>query len=291
VNETTSLSQGRFIHVKNETTSERRPILKYPGAKWKYAAWITQYIPRSVTYLEPYFGSGAVYFNLPWTPKNAVLNDLDNDIVNLFRMIRERGAELATLIEMTPWARAEYEASFTPTDDPMEAARRFVVRCWQAHGTRTNVRTGWRNVGVSASGSTVSLWKKLPQRVHAVIDRLRDAEIECRPALEIIERYRSPDVAIYADPPYVLATRAGEMYEHEMTDTEHLALLDALDAHPGPVVLSGYACALYDNRLSKWHRIETRSISEKGGVRTEVIWMNRETLKQQGHQQHTLLGD
>lgn len=267
--------------TENVTVSDAQPILKYPGAKWKYAAWITQYIPRSVTYVEPFFGSGAVFFNLPWTPKNAVLNDLDNDIVNLFRVIRNHGAYLAALLEVTPWARAEYESSFEPTDDPIEAARRFIVRCWQAHGTKTNVQTGWRNMGVAASGSTVSLWKKLPKRIHAIIDRLRDAEIECRPAIQVIERYHNPNVAIYADPPYVLTTRTGAMYEHEMTDADHTALLESLDAHPGPVILSGYACDLYDNRLANWHRVETRSISEKGGVRTEVIWMNRRTIEQQ----------
>jgi DNA adenine methylase len=290
-NVTTSPIVSRNNTDKNVTTNGVKPILKYPGAKWKYAAWITQYIPRSMVYVEPYFGSGAVYFNLPWIPKLAVLNDLDNDIVNLFVVIREHGDKLAALIEATPWARAEYEASFIPAGDKIEAARRFLVRCWQAHGTRTNVQTGWRNVGVSASGSTISLWKKLPKRIYAIIERLRDAEIDCRPALQVIERYCSPNVTIYADPPYVLTTRAGEMYEHEMTDADHVALLDTLNAHPGPVILSGYACALYDDRLSKWHRIETRSISEKGGVRTEVIWMNREPPKQQGHQQHTLLGD
>lgn len=282
--ETNSADRVRFRNPKNETNSERQPVLKYPGAKWKHAAWITQYIPRSVTYLEPFFGSGAVFFNLPWTPKNAVLNDLDNDIVNLFYVIRNDGEQLAALLEATPWARTEYELSFDRTDDTIERARRFIVRCWQAHGTKTNVQTGWRNVGAAAGGSTVSLWKKLPKRVHAIIERLRDAEIENRPAVQVIERYHRPDVAIYADPPYVLTTRTGKMYEYEMTDADHTALLNALDAHPGPVILSGYACDLYDNRLSEWHRVETRSISEKGGVRTEVIWLNRHMTDRRQHQ-------
>jgi D12 class N6 adenine-specific DNA methyltransferase len=129
-NVTNSNEEVHNNSAKNVTNSKRDPILKYPGAKWKDAAWITQYIPRSVIFLEPYFGSGAIYFNLPWIPKLAVLNDLDSDIVSLFRVIRDHGDELAARIEATPWARKEYEASFTPTNDPIEAARRFLVRCW-----------------------------------------------------------------------------------------------------------------------------------------------------------------
>lgn len=250
------------------------PVIRYPGAKWALAPWIGAHLPRSEHYLEPFFGSGGVFFNLPWRPYHVVLNDLSGDVVNLFRVIRARGPELAALIEATPWARSEYEASTEPTGDDLEAARRFLVRCWQAFGTRLDQVTGWRNIGTTRA-ATVTLWNALPSRILAVVDRLKDAEIECRPALEVIARHRSQNVLIYADPPYPLETRKGQrMYQHELTDDDHRLLLDALDDHPGPVALSGYACARYDDRLAHWTRLTHVTYAERGNQRTEVLWLN-----------------
>jgi DNA adenine methylase len=90
-------------------------------------------------------------------------------------------------------------------------------------------------------------------------------------------------VLIYADPPYPLSTRSGKMYQHEMTDADHLTLLDALDAHPGPVVLSGYHCALYDDRLRHWSTREKQAQAEKGNTRTEVLWLNQTCIDRLGY--------
>lgn len=285
---------GRDIEVLPlEKSDEIKSILKYPGAKWSKAEWIVGYLPKHTLYVEPFCGSAAVFMNK--TPaEHEVLNDLSSNIVNLFRVIRERGDELAMMIEMTPWSREEYNASYLPCDDPLESARRFVVRCWQAHGTRLNGKTGWRNRGVSSGGSTASLWKQLPGRLLAVVDRLKDAEIEQRPALEVIEKYNAANVLLYVDPPYVLSTRSGELYEHEMLkDQEHIDLLDMLDKHRGPVVLSGYAHPLYDDRLKHWQRVAVPSLAEKGRVRMEVLWLNKKAhnLDKTTHHQTVSLFD
>ena len=119
------------------------PVLKYPGSKWNLAQWIISHMPSHTVYLEPFFGSGAVFFNKQ-PSKVETINDIDGNVVNLFRVIRERPEELVALVEMTPWARDEYYASYEKTGDAMEDARRFLVRCWQAFGTRTYSKTGWR---------------------------------------------------------------------------------------------------------------------------------------------------
>lgn len=259
-----------------------KPILKYPGAKWALAPWIVQYLPRMPHYVEPFCGSAAVFFNLPWKPKHAVLNDLSGDIVNLFRVIRERGDELAALVEMTPWAREEYEQSYEPAEDSLERARRFLVRTWQGHSARLNSVTGWTNQGTSLPyTANVNKWRHVPSAVVNVCEALRLAEIENRPALEVIQRHADPDVLIYADPPYVLSTRSGAMYAYEMTDADHILLLDGLDKHPGPVVLSGYRCELYDTRLAHWHSVTMQAQAEKGNTRTEVLWLNEKAASSQ----------
>jgi DNA adenine methylase len=256
-----------------------KSVLKYPGAKWVLADWVISHFPPTNHYVEPYFGSGAVLLSKTPSP-HEVVNDLNGEVVNLFRMIRDRGAELAARVEMTPWAREEYTAygEDSASADPIEQARMFLVRCWQAHGSRIGNRSGWKHSGNSLV-CPVRLWQQVPARILAVVERLRCVEIECLPALTITGRYSTPDTLIYADPPYPYQARSDrargrKMYRHELTNADHLALLDALDAHPGPVVLSGYHCPLYDNRLPHWHTVERRAQAEKANVRIEVLWLN-----------------
>lgn len=257
-----------------------RPILKYRGSKWRLAPWILQHFPAPTTYttyLEPYFGSGAVFFCKP-PSQYEILNDISGEVVNLFRVLREHGPALAALVEMTPWARSEYDASYAPIcsscEDRLEAARRFLVRCWQAQYLDFSRHTAWRHQGPKAHSSTTALWAKLPERLLQAVVRLKTAEIECRPALDLIATHRRQDVLLYVDPPYVLATRGRRhLYLQEMSDADHLQLLDALETHPGPVVLSGYAHPLYDQRLAHWARDEAPAIAEGGGRRTEVLWV------------------
>ena len=242
------------------------------------AEWIRGYIPHLEHYIEPFFGGGAVFFALSKRPKHSVLNDIDGQVVNLFRVMRERGLELAEQIAATPWAREEYEKSFEATDDPMEQARRFMVMLWQSHNAAGPIRRnaqGWKHQAASAMFMPLPrTWKTVPLRVLECMAMLADSEIENRPAVDVIRRHQSPDAVIYADPPYPLATRSGKLYVHEMTDDHHVELLAALNDHTGPVVLSGYDCDLYNSRLEHWKRMERQMLAEKGQKRTEVLWLN-----------------
>lgn len=124
-------------------------ILHYPGSKWSMADWIIEHMPEHETYLEPFFGSGAVLFNKA-PSKIETVNDLDGQVVNLFRVIRDRPEDLAEKIRWTPYSRQEYYDSYETTGDELEDARRFLVRCWMARGAKTSDRTGWRhNIDVS----------------------------------------------------------------------------------------------------------------------------------------------
>lgn len=261
-------------------TNAIKPILKYPGAKWNLAAWIISHFPAHKHYVEPYFGSGAVFFNKK-PAAHEVINDLSGDVINLFRVIREDGERLAALIEMTPWAREEYELSYAACDDPMERARRFVVRVCQANNSGIVSRSGWRNA-ITPDQPLADNWRLFGPRIFAIGDRLRDTMIDNDAAVDVILRYADNRALIYADPPYVLSTRAGKMYPHEMTDADHALLLNALDAHPGPVILSGYHSALYDERLAFWHTREKKTKAESG-IRTEVLWLNQVCIDRLGY--------
>ena len=262
-----------------------KPILKYPGAKWSHAEWIVSQFPRHTHYLEPYCGSAAIFFNKA-PADHEILNDLNSSIVNLFQVLRnpESVQILAEQIDYTPWAESEYELyekNYDESDDPIENARRFLIRSWQAHGGTIYQVSGWKHNGLRGTTYPTRLWRQLPERLLATVDRLKNAEIRNRPALEMIAYYNSPDTLIYADPPYMLSTRARKYYRYEMSDDEHVALLNALDVHRGPVVLSGYATSLYDQRLKHWHRICTPAATEHGNTRIEVLWLNQKAARSQ----------
>jgi DNA adenine methylase len=256
-----------------------QPILKYPGAKWRLAKWIIEQMPPHKVYLEPYFGSGAILFNKE--PKGIeTVNDIDGNVVNLFKVIREKPLDLASMIELTPWARDEYLQGYDKTGDSLEDARRFLVRCWQAYATRTGYRTGWRHSAQGQCPNMPEQWAKLPDRVMEVAQRLKHVQIENMDAVELIEKYNHESVLIYADPPYTLDTRNSGIYAYDMAEKDHIRLLEALKKHKGPVILSGYENPLYEKYLSNW-RIEKRNTAaERGSTKTEVLWMNFEPSQQ-----------
>jgi DNA adenine methylase len=258
-------------------------VLKYPGSKWSMTDWIISNFPagyEKMTYCEPFFGSGAVFFNKKRSLVETV-NDLDGNVVNLFKVIRERPEELARLIEFTPWSREEYRLSYIKTGDELEDARRFLVRMWQAIGAKSSDITGWRSNIKSINGNVVQWSTVLPQNIIDISSRLKHSnnrlvQIENQPAAKMIERYNRKNVFIYCDPPYVMSTRNNRIYACEMTDADHIELLELLLQHPGPVMISGYDNEIYNTLLEGWHKITRLANCEGGQQRVEVIWMNYE---------------
>lgn len=261
--------------------TELRTVLKYPGAKWSLADRIVTLLPPHTTYLEPFFGSGAVLFTKPRCRLETV-NDLDHRVVNLFRVLREQPHALARAIALTPWSAEEHRLADTdpaPTGDAVEDARRFLVVTWQSYGADNKWRSGWKRASRDGLTHPVPVWLNLPDRLLAAAERLRGVQIESRPALEAIARHQHPGCLIYADPPYPLSQRYRPYYRHEMTDLQHCQLLDVLATHPGPVVLSGYRCPLYDERLAHWQRLDMPTTAEGGRARTESIWLNQHAAR------------
>lgn len=228
-------------------------VIKYPGAKWFLARWIINHFPQHHSYLEPFFGSGAVLFSKSRSNIETV-NDLDGDVVNLFEWIQNDPERLAKAIYWTPYARQVYEQAFaarlTETDS-FQRAVNFYIRMMMGHGFRTTgEKVGWKNdVQGREKAYAATYWCKTPSVIFEAAERLRGVQIENLPALDLIERFNFPNVLIYADPPYLLNTRYGKQYRCEMTDADHRDLLDVLKAHRGPVLLSGYESELYNDAL------------------------------------------
>lgn len=260
-----------------------KAIMKYPGSKWRLAKWIINYFPEHHSYLEPFWGSGAIFFNKPRSNIETV-NDLDGNVVNLFEWIKRNPERLAHEIYFTPYSRKVYEDAFaTEPEDSLERAVNFYIRLQMGHGFRINgEKVGWKNdVQGRERAYAAKDWCELPNRIIETAERLRGVQIECMPAVELIKRFNYSNVLIYADPPYMLGTRHGKQYRFEMDDQDHEELLDVLLAHKGPVLLSGYDSPLYIDRMRGWHREEAESYSQTASKKTEVLWMNFEPEGQQ----------
>lgn len=253
-----------------------KAILKYPGSKWRIADWIINFFPAHHSYLEPYFGSGAVLFNKARSNIETV-NDLDGNVANLFEWIKRDPERLAKEIYYTPYARQVYEEAFNRIEsNSLYKAVNFYIRCQMGYGFRTSgEKVGWKNdVQGRERAYAAKDWAELPERILAAGERLRGVQIECRPAVEVIKRFNSKNVLVYADPPYMLCTRAGKQYAKEMTSKEHYEMLEALLAHKGPALVSGYDNAIYRDMLQNWHREETVSMTQGGEMKKEILWMN-----------------
>ena len=259
-----------------------KAVMKYPGSKWRLAKWIIDFFPEHHSYLEPFFGSGAVLFNKPRSNIETV-NDLDGNVVNLFEWIRKDPEKLAHAIYFTPYARQVYDDAFDEVPaDSFEKAVNFYIRLNMGHGFRTNgEKVGWKNDVQGRERAYASQdWCNLPEKIMQAAERLRGVQIENRPAVELIKRFNFENVLIYCDPPYVLETRHGKQYRCEMSDMEHEELLKVLLQHKGLVLISGYDTELYRDMLCKWERRENTSYSQVCSKKKEVLWMNFEPNKQ-----------
>lgn len=233
--------------------------------------------------MEPFFGSGAVLFNKPRSNIETV-NDLDDNVVNLFECIRENPEKLASMVYMTPYAREVYERVYREIpENKFEKALNFYIKLNMGHGFRTTgEKVGWKNDVQGRERAYASQdWCHLPEKIMQAAERLRGVQIENMPAVELVKRFNYEKVLIYCDPPYMLETRRGKQYRCEMSDSDHEQLLKVLLEHKGPVLISGYDTELYQEMLKGWRRVETVAYSQVCSKKQEVLWMNFEPPENQ----------
>jgi DNA adenine methylase len=257
-----------------------RPVLRYYGGKWRLAPWIVGHFPEHRIYTEAFGGAASVLLRKS-RAYAEVYNDLDGEVVNLFRVLRNpaQAGELIRLIELTPFSRLEFEASYLADDDPIEQARRTMFRSFAGFGSNgVHRNTGFRANTTRAGTIPAHDWRNMPHALSSAIERLRGVVIEHDKAATVLVRYDSPETLHYVDPPYPHSTRAmqsGAHYRHEMTDDDHRELATVLRGLHGMVIVSGYACDLYDFVLyPDWTRIERAAHADGARERTEVLWIS-----------------
>lgn len=277
---------------ENVTSHAIKPCLQYVGSKVRLASRINALLGSSSgSYVEPFFGSGAVL--LSRTPsKVELVNDAHSNLVAFYRVLRDERTryQLIDALAHTPYARDEYNdarsGSLDFDSDPVESARRFFVLSNQGY-VASDTGTWTSTMNPSAGHSNASKWNNYRTRLFAVAERLQNIQIENTDALAVVRKVsavQAAGLAMYADPPYLHETRNGSKYAHDdMTPDDHESLLGALRDLPGPTVVSGYPSGLYDTVLTAetgWSRVDVASAGNsaagRGSVnrRTEVLWFN-----------------
>ena len=257
----------------------KRPLLRYHGGKWRLAPWIVSHFPAHRVYVEPFGGGASVLLRKP-RAYAEIYNDLDGEIVNLFTVAREHGEALATAVELTPFARSEFDLSYDPTENPLEQARRTLVRSFMGFGPAgaSGQSTGFR-ASPNRSGTTSAHdWMNYPACLRVTIQRLRGVVIENRDAMEVMKQHDCDEALHYVDPPYVHSTRnlrtRAPSYRHEMSDEQHQQLARELAVLRGMVVVSGYRCALYDDLFAEWQRVDCAAHADGARDRVESLWLS-----------------
>lgn len=261
-----------------------RPLMRYHGGKWRLAPWIISHFPSHRIYVEPYGGGASVLLRKPRSYAE-VYNDLDGEIVNVFKVARDRGLELREQLKLTPFSREDFEIAFSHIDDPLEQARRTISRSFMGFGsaaatmnknTRGRSTTGFR-ANSNRSGTTPAHdWKNYGEAFDELIERLKGIVIENRPGIQVMQSHDSPETLHYVDPPYVTSTRDDKRadYRHEMTDEDHIELSAFLKTLKGSVILSGYKSPLYNDLYSEWQFFDKATYADGAKKRTERLWLS-----------------
>lgn len=266
--------------MRGAAAAPKRPLVRYHGGKWKLGAWIIRHLPAHRTYVEPFGGGGSVLLQKPRSYAE-VYNDLDGEIVNLFRVARDQGEALASACELTPFSRGEFEQAYEPAGDPLEQARRTLVRSFMGFGSAgiSGQVTGFRSSVTRSYTTPASDWMNYPAHLRAVVQRLRGVVIENRDALDVMSQHDGADTVHYVDPPYVHSTRGmrtrAPAYRHEMNDQQHREMATHLAGLRGMVVVSGYRCPLYDELFDGWQRIDAATHADGARDRVESLWLSR----------------
>lgn len=262
-------------------SSIKTPI-SYYGGKQRLAKTIVDLLPEHKTYVEPFFGGGAVF----WAKEpsaHEVINDLNDQLITFYRVLKYRFEEFSDILDETFYSRAQHtHAKQIYRDNSIEDD---VLKAWavfvQTNGSFANKIGGGH--GYDRAGSTTRSYNRKIAAIQGTEEykkRLANVNIECQDALKVIQAYDSETTLFYCDPPYIESDcghYAGYTPEH------YAKLLTRLSTIKGKFILSSYPDPILDSFVRRlgWHQIEKRfkiSVNNRPGtparIKTEVITMN-----------------
>ena len=270
--------------VRSGNRRGHKIVFGWYGGKFSHLNWLLPLLPSAHHYCEPFGGSAAVLLNRDCSPVETY-NDLDGQMVNFFRVLRDHTDDLLKAIALTPFSREEFALAIAqPDGEPssLERARRFFVRARQVRtGLAQTASIGrWANckqTSRAGMAGVVSRWLGSAEDLPEIAARLLRVQIEHRPAIEVIRLYDSPDTLLYCDPPYPHETRGdSKAYKYEMTTSDHVELAGVLTSVKGKVAISGYHGELMDESYRGWRCADApvKNCHSVKKPRQETVWMN-----------------
>ena len=271
--------------LRNGNKKQKLLAFRWYGGKYSHLDYILPLLPKTHHYCEPFAGSAAVLLNKEPSPVET-LNDIDGDITNFFKVLRDNPEELIEKLYLTPFSREEFKKAILARGrkdlDPVERARLFFIRAEQVRiglaQTASLGRWAWcKNTSRRNMSGAVSRWLNRIEALWAVAERLRRVQIENDDAFNVIKRYDSEDTLFYCDPPYPHESRGDpNAYGYEMTVSDHKKLAKLLHSIKGKVAISGYKCPLMEELYGDWTRVDfppktAHSVKE---IRQESLWIN-----------------
>lgn len=266
--------------------------LKWHGGKQKLAKWILSYMPEHTHRVITHGGGLGMFLQSDPTGVSEVVNDLDKSLINFWKVLRDKEgfAELRRFAEATPVCEATWnecqrilegwKASSRP--DPMAAWAMLVLVRQSRQGLRDSFCTLSKTRTRRDRNEQASAWLGAIEGLSDAHDRLSRVVIRSKDAIEIIKSEDSKHTWFYLDPPYLHETRVTtEDYAHEMTEEQHLDLLDALANISGKFCLSGYPSDLYNRaaEICGWTMVSKQAANHASGSskkpqKQECLWMN-----------------
>lgn len=267
----------------------KRPVLRYHGGKFLLAPWIISHFPKHRVYVEPFGGGGSVLMQKPRSYAE-IYNDKWDTVVNVFQVLRDPrlAADLKRKLELTPYSRTEFsktgEIDLQQIADPVEKARLTIFRSFAGFGsasTNSKYATGFR-ANSNRSGTTPAQdWVNYPSNIDTFVERLRGVCIENRDFMQVSIQHDSPETLHFWDPPYVHETRNMERgnaaYECELTDEQHVEMIQFGKELVGMVIICGYDCELYKKHLTGWLQVSRKAYADGASQRVECLWLNPAT--------------
>ena len=265
--------------------------LKWHGGKYYLTKPIRDLMPKKYQHYVELFGGGlAVLWALNPVGVSEVVNDVNSNLMNFYRVLRSEKLfkKFLRRVKVTPFGRDSWEeARQKLAEEPIErrvarAVWFFVLNRMSLAGRMTDFAGISKTRTRGGMNEQVSAWLGTVEGLPAIHERLRRVVVENKPATELMLDHDVEGCVQYCDPPYLASTRTAQnVYgEFEMTDKDHWEFLEvAKSVEHAKVLISGYPSELYDKSLKGWNRRTfDRANSAAGGETkrrmTEVVWMN-----------------
>jgi len=290
------VGRAKTVNIPNvpdmpaKTNTKKLCCFSYYGGKFIHLNWLLPVINnvQRKCFVDVYGGSASIILNV--NPVGIeIYNDINSDITNFFKVLRDDGERLIKLLELTPYSREEFKAALRihQLDSDLEKARKFFVIARQVRSGLSNLAKdndwSWVKGHIRRNmSSSVSKWLTGIDMLPDIVKRLKLIQIENDDALNIIDRYDSKETLFYLDPTYLEETRKTKnTYKYEMTQDQHIELLDKIRSCQGKFILSGYNNHLYNSKLNNWTRYEGKprqspasNSKDNYTKRQESIWVN-----------------